>query len=232
MADLFTSGQAARPHPQMVAEYPYHDPDGQLMARKVRFVPKAFRWQRYDPLSARQWLSGLDGLEPGLYRLRDLQGEVTVFCAEGEKAVDRLWRAGLPATCPPSGASRWCEHWNEDLWRCGCRELVILPDADKPGAIHAERVAAATSALANMPIRVKVVRLPGLSAGADAFDWLQDGRTAIELLKIVSEAPYWLPGAMERERQERRRALTRERVRRYRERKRHLSRGFPLASGL
>ena len=122
---------------------------------------------------------------------------------------------GLCATCPPSGASRWDRAWSVDLMRVECREVIILPDADAPGRRHAERVAADLHATAQGRLLVKIVALPELSAGADAFDWLQGGRTLADLAACVEAAPYWTPGGAERARRERRRALTRERVRRF-----------------
>jgi hypothetical protein len=221
LRDLFTAGDwPKRARPSIVASYPYHDRGGRLIARKVRLEPKSFRWQRHQPSGPREWVWGLDSLQPSLYRLPDLQHQRTVFCLEGEKAVDAFWTAGLVATCPPSGASRWIAAWSEDLQRADCCELVILPDADQSGLAHAERVAAASFAI---DMQVKLVRLPGLRAGADAYDWLHDGGTVAELLKIVSGASWWFPGTLEHERLERRRELTRERVRRHREKKRLLA---------
>lgn len=217
MADLFVKG-SVRPEPsRIVATYDYYDINGELLAQKVRLHPKHFFWRRPDPSRASKWLARLDGAKPGLYRLPDLVDVTQVFCLEGEKAVDLFWTLGLPACCPPSGASSWKSEWSADLQRAGCVELVVLPDADRPGVTHAERIAAASWELP-APLPVKVIALPGLPAGADAFDWIRDGHSTADLLRIVSSASYWEPGALERARADRKRALTNERVKRWRQR--------------
>ena len=176
-----------------------------VVARKIRFSPKGFGWQRPDAVDARKWHWGLEGLQIGLYRLPDR-----------EKAVDLFWTLGLPACCPPAGASSWRTEWTIDLQRAGCAELIVLPDADAAGARHAERVAQACRELAE-PLPSKILVLPGLAHGSDAFDWLQS-HSAAELVSLASAAPYWEPGASERERLARRRELTRLRVARWRAR--------------
>jgi putative DNA primase/helicase len=224
MADLFAPHTVAPRSPRIVATYEYRDLNGVVIAQKVRLEPKAFRWRRPDPLKPGEWRWGLDGQEPGLYRIHDCVNVHQLFCVEGEKAVELLWALGVPAVCPPSGASRWAPEWSAGLYRIGCRELFILPDADKTGNEHAERVAAASlgivDATGGTPMAVKIVRLPGLQVGSDAFDWLNGPHTYSELCEIVSRQPYWTPGATERAREERRRALTCKRVRRHRERRR------------
>ncbi len=225
MSDLFVpAGSAPKKSARIVATYNYCDLRGEPVAQKVRHDPKAFRWRRPHPSKPNSWLSSLDGIQPGLYRLHELVDVPQVYCLEGEKAVDLFWALGLPACCPPSGASRWIPEWSSDLRRTGCTELVILPDADHAGTEHAERVATSwfeQPVNENLePTIAKVVALPGLTDGADACDWLKAGHTALELEKIVSEASYWAPGAIGRARRERRRALTRDRVRRHRARHR------------
>jgi hypothetical protein len=92
---------------------------------------------------------------------------------EGEKATERMWELGLPATCPSAGASTWRSEWRDALVAAGCGELVILADKDKAGEAHALVVANDVF----RHLAVKVVTLPGLLRGADAFDWFGAGRT-------------------------------------------------------
>ena len=100
------------------------------------------------------------------------------------------------------------------------REFVILPDADLPGAAHGESVAAVSADELGACLTIKVVRLPGLPSGADAFDWLDQGHTADDLLIEAERAAEWLPGAFKRERRERQRAANRARQQRFRARRR------------
>ena len=91
----------------------------------------------------------------------------------------------------------------------------ILADNDTAGITHATRVAA--SAHQHERLVAKVVRLPGLQKGADAFDWLQQGHTPDDLKNVALTVPYWDPDLITEQRLERRRAQTRERVKRHRD---------------
>jgi hypothetical protein len=213
-SDLFVKGSFPIAKPAIEATYDYFDRSGVLIAQKVRMRPKAFRWRRPDPNMNGTWLWGLAGATPGLYGLTTLAAVPRAYCVEGEKAVDLFWSLEMPAFCPPSGASSWRSEWSRDLQGAGCAELIVLPDADSPGASHAERVAQACRNLVE-PLPVKIVPLPGLANGCDAFDWLQSHSPA-DLVSLALEAPYWEPGASERERLARRRELTRIRVARWR----------------
>jgi hypothetical protein len=243
-ADLF-DGPVQHVERRQIAAYPYIDLDGALVAEKVRLEPKAFRWRVPDGVGYR-W--GLHGAVPGLYRLPDLFDVRRVFVTEGEKTVDMMRDCGVPATCAPGGAGSWRPSFALDLWRLGARELVVLADNDAPGRTHARQVAASCHAVAElpqepaagsgepwvmwapadasnvladdlMPLKVKLVELPGIAAGGDVVDYLLD-HSLTELLALVDGWPHWSPGDVDRERDERRRALGRERVRRHRERQR------------
>lgn len=224
MSDLFTQGQLPRQPRRTVATYDYLDTTGKLMAQKVRLEPKEFRWRTPDPRNPGRWRPTLDGVAPGLYRLAELTGRKRVFLLEGEKAVDFFWNTSLPACCPPSGASRWTPEWSADLHKAGCEELVILADADRVGDQHAEHVAATCfqyGLAQDEPMAVKVIRLPGLMPGADAYDWLSAGRSVADLNMAIAAVPAWRPGALQRERLDRKRAQTRERVRKFRQREKN-----------
>src|SRR4051812_26035403 len=73
-ADLFTV-PGIRQKPEVVAAYPYTDVDGTVLAEKVRFEPKAFRWRIVDG-DQHRW--GLDGraiplfCAPSLVRAREV----------------------------------------------------------------------------------------------------------------------------------------------------------------
>jgi putative DNA primase/helicase len=248
-ADLFAGLRVVQPPSTIVATYDYVDAvTGEVLATKVRYAPKAFGWRGANG----RW--GLHGRTPGLYRLADvIDGGRQVLITEGEKACDRLWPLGLAAVCTPAGASTWRVEWSVDLWRAGVQELVVLPDADRPGQRHAERVASISfgvglsqalkfapvaadvdapwsdwpEAVATdpevAPLTVKVIALPGLPAGGDVVDWLDAGHTADELRALIASTPSWTPGGTERDRLARRRQMTRDRVRRLRERRRQLS---------
>ena len=97
------------------------DEDGNVIAEKVRFEPKALSWRTPDGKP------GLHGRVVGLYHLPDLVDARQVFVVEGEKAVERLCELGFTATCPPAGAGNWPDTYADILWKIGAAEVVILP---------------------------------------------------------------------------------------------------------
>ncbi len=199
-ADLYDGPRVPTSAPIPVAAYDYYSLDGELNGRKTRFAPKAFRWSHSDPTSPGAFLPGLTQVV-GLYRLPGLVGTSRVFMTEGERATDLLWTFGLPATCPPDGASTWKASWSADLQVVGCRELVILADNDQAGSAHAERVAESVHELG---IAVQVLCFTDLAAKADVVDFL-DNHSDDELLVRVTETPIWTPGQRERDRLARKR---------------------------
>ena len=201
---------------RIVATYDYVSMEGEFLAQKCRFDPKSFRWRMPDPIAKDGWRWSLRNGLPGLYRLADIAGAGQVVMVEGEKAVELLWTNQVPTVCPPAGSSTWLPVWTEALWAAGCRELTILPDNDPSGIRHAERVA---TSCYTRGLHVKVVTLPGLPRGGDVNDWLRGDRAVNDLAIAISAAAWWFPGVVEQRRAERRRKLTRERVRKYRCRK-------------
>ncbi len=203
------------------AIYDYLDINGAAIAQKVRYPDKTFRWRRQGPHS-NAWTWNLEGVSPGLYRLPQLIEEPRVFLVEGEKAADRLWTIGLASTCGPTGCAQWLAEWSQSFAVTGCRELIILPDADRPGNSHAETVAAVTADVCGAGMTVKVLRLEGLQQGADVYDWLEAGHTAADLLAAAERVVPWFAGLKEQQRIERRRLLDRVRQQRWRTRRRTL----------
>ena len=244
LADLFCGPPPRERQREIVAEYPYETLDDELLAQKVRLTPKGFRWRVPDESAADGWRWGLHGRVVDLYRAPELMDWKQVLLVEGEKAVDVLWRHRLPSTCPPAGASTWSTRWTDLLWRVGCCDVVVLPDGDLAGRRHAARVAAACynyrapsepwgrdarepwcswpSAQPGdpevAPLCVRVVDLPDLTCGADVVDWLSSDHSADELRELILTTPDWRPEDAQRIRLNRTRALTRERVRRFRAR--------------
>jgi len=228
MADLFSGPpdrQQARP--TISATYDYTDLSGKVLARKVRLVPKQFRWQTPDHLKPNAFRWGLHDVTVGLYNLPALIDARQVLVTEGERAVDRLTALAFAATCPPGGASVWRGQWSEDLWRLGCVEAVVLVDADMAGRRHAERVARAcfelrTAQMAtgtdggrldpkdqstgDRSLQVKLVTFPCIPGGGDVVDFLDAGNTAADLRALIAAAPFWSPDLEHRRRSERRRA--------------------------
>ena len=68
----------------------------------------------------------------------DFLNKETVFIVKGEKDVDNLWRGGLSATCNPMGAGKWRPEYNKFFTG---KNVVIIPDDDNAGWVHAQQVA-------------------------------------------------------------------------------------------
>jgi hypothetical protein len=93
-----------------------------------------------------------------------------VYVTEGEKAAAALHSLGMAAVTSLGGYKAAAKSdWTPVAH---AREIVILPDAGKPGEDYARDVTFALSALPGSR-EVKIARLPGLSEGQDVVDFLQ-----------------------------------------------------------
>lgn len=170
---------------QITATYKYRDESGRLIYQLVRYDPKDFAFQRADgrplPFLGRRHL---------LYRLPELLAAPpsrTVFIVEGEKDVDRLWSAGLVATCNEGGGGKgkWFPAHSKHLRG---RSVGIIPGNDKTGDQHAEDVA---RRLKKYAVAIKIVKLAGLPLKGDVSDWLDAGGSAAELDQLFVQARPW-----------------------------------------
>jgi hypothetical protein len=130
----------------------------------------------------------LNGTRRVLYRLPELLAadpEHVVHVVEGEKDADRLGTLGIVTTTCPQGAGKWRPEFNEPLRG---RHVVILPDNDGAGRLHAEQVA---RQLAGVAASIRILDLPGLGPKGDASDWLDDGGTPETLRALVEATPEW-----------------------------------------
>lgn len=188
--DLFpTPGLVRKSSVGLVPTYTYEDEGGAALFGVVRTPDK--RFYQVHPRGDGTWASGRGGARTVLYRLPDViravrQGE-RVFVVEGEKDVETLIALGLTATCNPMGAGKWTDAYSEAL---AGADVVILPDNDPPGRLHAMKVAASVTARARS---VKVVEIPGLAAGGDVSDWVKNGNEKDEILALVDGAGEWQP---------------------------------------
>ncbi len=185
--------------------YDYRDEAGALRYQVVRRDPPAGS-DEHKTISQRRptpdggFIRSLAGVLLAPYRLPELLAapDDLIFICEGEKACEAVRELGLVATTNPMGAGKWprsragqdrgfrpeeAEAFN--AWFRG-RAVVILPDNDEPGERHALQVA---RALAGVAAEVRILRLPGLSAKGDAFDWIAGGGTREALQALAAEAP-------------------------------------------
>jgi hypothetical protein len=202
------------------AAYDYHNAAGEVVAQKLRRTGKRFSWRRPDATAPGGWRSGLGGITlPGPYRWPTLVGANTIFVTEGEKAADLLFELRLVATCGSAGATTWKLEWTRALLDAVADggQIVVLPDYDRAGEQHAERVAT-DLARQSARVTIKVLPLPHLQRKEDVVDWLRAGHPVDELLSLVDATPVWTAGGMRAARAARKRAAATERVRRHRAR--------------
>lgn len=196
MSDLFPTRpshtHSIRPKKTRQAPKPtyiYGDTSGKPLFGVIRTQDKRFFQVRPDGNG--DWLYGLDGIKPVPYQLPEVTRAVrageTIYIPEGEKDADNLAALGLAATTNPMGAGKWRDSYSKHF--AGAK-VVILPDNDGAGRKHAEHVA---NSLHGVAASVRVLELPDLPEKGDVSDWLANGGTKAELLRLASEAPWWEP---------------------------------------
>ena len=145
--------KSIRPAQTRYWEYPARDGSRLVRVKRVDDGKgkKKFSQERWDK-DKKQWLPGLkdeegivkvDRADIPIYRYAEIQeakarGEI-IFKVEGEPCADLLWKLGLAATTNIGGSDNLTESDAQDLQ--GAEVLVIVPDRDKPGIEHAEKVA-------------------------------------------------------------------------------------------
>src|SRR6516164_866401 len=120
-----------------------------------------------------------------------------VYICEGEKDADNVATVGFLTTTNAGGASlsRGKSKWREDYNQFFAGfDVVILPDNDEAGRVHAQHVAANVAPVA---YAVRILELPGLpEKGGDVTDWLHAAnRTDEDLTALVKATPLWVPTA-------------------------------------
>lgn len=175
---------------EKTAEYPYRDPDGQLLYVVTRCASKCFAQYRPDPTSrsGKRWsindrTTGRRLVPEGiLYRLPEILAALrqkpppSIYIVEGEKDANTLWTAGYPATCNSGGAGKWTP--NHAVWLAGA-DVLIVADRDATGAAHAQHVSATLQPYA------RSIEILEPATGKDTTDHIQAG-LPITLLRSVS----------------------------------------------
>jgi hypothetical protein len=170
----------------VVAQYIYHDPGGNPVARKLRFEPgyngrkKDFAWERWE---TGHWKNGLGNVKPPLYRLQEIQNSSWVVDTEGEKDADAGAGIGLPTTTS-GGVNSWRPDHAESLRD---KAVVVVNDGDDAGRTYAQEKAAS---LYGKAACVKIVEILGSKDLAEA---IRKGTPKDTLLALFEEAPEWKP---------------------------------------
>lgn len=195
--DLFPARDPRTPNPlddgrRYKASYHYHNSDGELLYRVVKYVyddgRKTFRQQR--PIPGGKWLSTISGVQRVLYNLpqvdRAIKEQRTIWLVEGEKDAENVsWCFGVTATCNPGGAdngtgTKFTPEMADTL--NGAPKIVICIDNDDAGHRHARHVA---SLLAGRVDRIIVV---APTIGKDISDHLSQHGTIEQLDQLDDTA--------------------------------------------
>ena len=171
------------------AEYPYHNVKGEYLYSKLRYKGKVIRYGRTN---GDTFLPG-KGEESTLYRLPEIVKAIrsgrTVYITEGEKDVDTLRRIGLTATTAGS-VSDWKPHYAD--YFIGA-DVVLLPDNDEPGRKLMSQI---NRDLAPVAFKRRTILTSEAEKG-DVTDWIEEGHSRGDLLRLVSETepdyPAWMP---------------------------------------
>jgi putative DNA primase/helicase len=169
-----------------VRAYLYTDNFGEVVYRKVRYEnPKRFVWESRDAKG--HWKAGLNGATRYLYRLPELISapDDCVYVTEGEKDTESARGLGLTATTSGGASDPWLPEFNKYFTG---REVVILTDADGPGWVRGDKIAAELLPVAKTVRVVSFVGM-GLPDHTDVTDWLEAGHTVEELQALADATP-------------------------------------------
>jgi putative DNA primase/helicase len=162
--------------PRVVATYDYTDEDGNLLYQVVRYQPKDFKHRRPDGRGGWIWRKGRRQV---LYRLPEVLEAAIVFVVEGEKDVETLRSHGFVATTNAGGAKApWLAEFTESLVG---REVILIPDNDRPGIERAARIA---RSLLHRVMRLAILELDGAK---DVSEWFEKGHGELELIELLEK---------------------------------------------
>lgn len=189
-ADLFDNSQKpTQERPKVIARYNYTDAQGRFLFQKTRDEDKGFWWYHKEN---GQWAKGRGG-DPVLYNLPVVASAKCLYIVEGEKDVETLKAAGIPATSGPDGANgKWLPQYTEALRG---KRVAIIQDNDDAGKAYAARVA---NALHGAAESVRVLDLtqiwPELPEKGDTTDLMEHfGKEGLDRIQqLAKDAPEWV----------------------------------------
>ena len=191
-SDLFDNSQKpTQERPNVVARYNYTDAQGRILNQKTRFSDKSFSWSHYE---SGKWWRGRKG-DPVLYNLSSVTGTKCLYIVEGEKDVETLKIAGIPAVCGADGAGpgKWLPQYTEALRG---KQVAVIQDNDKIGKAFAAETA---NALHGAAASVRVLDLTRiwseLPEHGDTTDIVEHfGKEGFDKIQqLAKDAPEWVP---------------------------------------
>lgn len=160
----------------IAATYDYDDEAGHVLYQVVRTQPKGFFQRRSDGHGG--WIYKKSKRQV-LYHLREVIEAPIVFVVEGEKDVETLRSQGFVATTNAGGAEApWLPEFTVAL---GGREVILIPDNDRPGRERAARIA---RALLGRVMRLVILELESVK---DVTEWFEKGHGELELIALVEK---------------------------------------------
>lgn len=200
-----TQAALAANHERLTVEalHEYRLADGELVYVKLR-LRKSDGSKDFKPLTKKsdgRWYVGGPEVPTWLYGLDTLAGAEVVFVVEGEKTADALRTLGFTAITWADGASSYGKaDWSPLANSPIVKQIILMPDNDKPGRDAMHAVAAIIRKL-NPSVQIKIVDVPGiieLGDKADAADLVTSypGDTETprsEIRAAVDAAESWAP---------------------------------------
>ncbi|MFZ5988079.1 MAG: AAA family ATPase [Bacillota bacterium] len=177
------AGLNPEPEKRIDRTYDYLDEKSNRVFQAIRYEPKSFSLRR--PNNNRGWINDLQGVKLIPYNLPEVVKAEDVIIAEGEKDVETLRKIGLVASCNPMGAGKWRDEYNQYFKN---KNTAIISDNDPIGKEHALKVAKSLNKIAKS---VKIIELPNLPEKGDVSDWIAQGHTKEELIKIIKQTTKW-----------------------------------------
>jgi len=167
---------------KIVKEYVYETLDGKPLHKTIRYEPKEFSQARWDE-TTKSWKSGLADTKLVLYRHKEWANSSCICVVGGEKDVDNAFAAGIPATTNALGEGNWREDYNGYFRE---KRVVIVPDNDEVGRLHAQTVA---FNIKDIAAEVRIIPMPGVDDKGDISDWLAKGGTKEQFTELVNNTP-------------------------------------------
>jgi hypothetical protein len=148
--------------------YEVKDPEGKLLATKVRRDPGKVMWWELPDGTRGLTSSGLK-TEDMVYRIEALRDdpELTVVICEGEKAAAALAKLGVPGAVGTTGGAN-SSLSAKALEPMRGRVVFLWPDNDAPGRKHMEGIKAKLVGVASA---VYTIAWAGAPDKGDAADW-------------------------------------------------------------
>ena len=181
--------------PKQTRYWEYPDRNGSRLVRVERVDDgegnKKVRQQHWDK-NIKDWVYGWGDVVRAsipIYRYAEVQEAIAkrqpIHIVEGEPCADLLWKLGLAATTNIGGGEKFRLTDSMDLQ--GAELIVIVPDRDKKGIKHAEKVAEHfPEALWLYPFPESKVweNLPE-DHGLDIADWIEHNKLTAEDIKAA-----------------------------------------------